>query len=303
MPQTIFDRLQEKKKRLDEHRPLSKSVLERLQKQIALDWTYNTNAIEGNSLTLRETQLVLEEGMTIKGKSLREHFEAKNHEKAIQFLMQLVKKKTLLTEKLILELHALVLDGIEEDFAGRYRNGRVRITGANFVPPNPLRVPDLMDELIRWVKKNVKKLDPPLFAAQVHHRFVWIHPFFDGNGRTGRLIMNLFLMQNGYPPAVILKNDRKKYYDALNEANNGNTEKMELLLAQALERSLNLYLEACSAPSPKEEHVLLSELAQKTPYSQEYLSLLVRRGKIDGFKMNRNWYSSLAAVEAYSQRY
>ncbi|QQR55443.1 Fic family protein [Candidatus Peregrinibacteria bacterium] len=301
MNQKIFVRIQKKKKELDRHRPLAKSVLERLQKQIALDWTYNSNAIEGNSLTLRETQLVLEDGVTIKGKSLREHFEAKNHERAIQFLMQLVKEKTKLTEDIILKLHALVLDGIEEDFAGRYRNGRVRITGANFVPPNPLKVPDLMERLMEWVKRSLKQLNPVCFAAQLQHRFIWIHPFFDGNGRTGRLLMNLSLMQKGYPPAVILKNDRKKYYDALNQANEGDYEKLDLLVAQAIERSLDLYLEACAFSSVKEEYLLLSELAKKTPYSQEYLSLLARRGRIDAFKISRNWYSSLSAIEGYSK--
>lgn len=298
----ILARIKVKKLRLDSHRPLAKAVLERLQTQLSLEWTYNSNAIEGNSLTLRETQLVLEEGLTIKGKSLKEHFEAKNHEKAIDFLVENVDRASVLDENIILKIHTLILDGIEEDFAGRYRNGQVRITGANFTPPNPLKVPDLMSDFVKWISGESKIKDPVVLATELHHRFVWIHPFFDGNGRTGRVLMNLWLMRFGFPPAVILKNDRKKYYSALNQANEGDYEALELLVAQAVERSLNLYLEACGPASIDADYVPLSELVKGTPYSQEYLSLLARQGKIDAFKMSRNWYSSKQAVDNYLKK-
>lgn len=298
----ILARIKTKKTRLDSHRPLAKAVLERLQAQLALEWTYNSNAIEGNSLTLRETQLVLEEGLTIKGKSLREHFEAKNHEKAIDFLVENIRRTSVLDENTILKIHSLILDGIEEDFAGRYRNGRVRITGANFTPPNALKVPALMSDFVDWIAEEAKKKNPVVLAAELHQRFVWIHPFFDGNGRTGRILMNLWLMRFGFPPAVILKNDRKKYYAALNQANRGNYEAIELLVAQAVERSLNLYLEACGPNSVDEDYAPLSQLVKGTPYTQEYLSLLARQGKIDAFKMSRNWHSSKQAIETYMKK-
>jgi len=294
----ILKRIEEKKRKIDKMRPLPKAVLSHLQEYISLEWTYNSNAIEGNSLTLRETQLVLQQGITIKGKSLREHFEAKNHDKAILYLEKIITPKYKLKEVDVLDIHALVLDGIEEEFKGRYRNGQVRILGANFVPPNALKISNLMGEFIEWVNKNPEKLDHVTLVSRIHHKFVWIHPFFDGNGRTGRLLMNLLLMRQGYPPAVILMNDRKKYYDALNRANKGDYSKLTLVIAQAVERSLDIYLNAISQEID-ENYVPLSNLAKKYPYSQEYLSLLARQGKIDAFKQNRNWLSTERSIERY----
>lgn len=296
LDQKILNRILKKKKKLDSLRPLPKAVLEHLKEYISIEWTYNSNAIEGNSLTLNETQLVLKEGITIKGKSLREHFEAKNHEKAIRYLDKIICPEYKLSEHDILKIHALVLNGIEEDFAGRYRTGRVRIIGANFVPPNAQKVPDQMEEFVFKFNDNPENKDLISHVSQMHHQFVWIHPFFDGNGRTARLITNLWLMKSGFPPAVILKNDRKKYYAALNKANNGDLGKLTLLIAQTIERSLDIYLDSCGQT---EDYILLSKLAKTTPYSQEYLSLLARQGKIDAFKQGRNWVSTQQAVENY----
>lgn len=295
----LLQRIQDKKKKLDKLRPLPSTILEKLRHDLALEWTYNSNAIEGNTLTLQETRLVLEEGMTIKGKSLREHFEAKNHEKAIAHLESLIQEKSDITEDHILQLHRLVLDGIEEDFAGRYRNTQVRIMGANFIPPAGHKVPELMTEFVQQIINFKQKKNDLELAVYIHHRFVWIYPFFDGNGRTARLLMNLWLMQSGYPPAVILKNDRKKYYDALNKANNGNYENLELLIGQALERSLDLYLSAFEIQTDSESYKPLSEIAPETPYSAEYLGLLARRGLIDAYKEGRNWVSTKKAIDAY----
>ena len=294
----ILLRIQKKKKQLDQLRPIPTVILEKLKKQLALEWTYNSNAIEGNTLTLQETRLVLEEGITIKGKPLREHFEAKNHEKAIQYLEKIIQQNFKCTESHIFEIHKLVLEGIEEDVAGRYRNGQVRIIGANFIPPAGHKVPDLMAEFIKEVTIREKKESILSLATFTHHRFVWIHPFFDGNGRTARLLMNLLLMKEGYPPAIILKNDRKKYYDALNQANQGNYEKLTLLIGQAIERSLDIYISAFSTHS-NEEYLPLSQLAPLTPYSAEYLGLLARRGLIDAYKEGRNWVSTKKAMDIY----
>lgn len=296
----LLKRIQEKKKKLDKLRPFSSPILKKIKHDLSLEWTYNSNAIEGNTLTLQETRLVLEEGITIKGKSLREHFEAKNHEKAIHYLENLVQESSFLSENEILTLHKLVLDGIEEDFAGRYRNGQVRIMGANFIPPAGRKIPDLMSRFMKELESKQENSNILDIATFVHHRFVWIHPFFDGNGRTARLIMNLIFMQSGYPPAVILRNDRKKYYDALNQANKGNFSKLTLLIGQALERSLDIYLSAFSID--EESYVPLSILAPKTPYSAEYLGLLARRGLIDAYKDGRNWVSTLKAVYEYQKR-
>ncbi len=300
--ENILQRIKEKKALLYKNRPLSKVILNRLTEQLNLEWTYNSNAIEGNSLTLRETKLLIEQGITIKGKSLREHFEAQNHQHAIEFLSKLVQKSSQITENIILNIQTLVLDRIEEDFKGRYRNGRVRIIGANFIPPNSRKVPELMKNLVTWTKKQMNLANPVTLATHFHHKFVWIHPFFDGNGRTGRLLMNLILMQAGFPPAIILKNDRFKYYEALNLANNGNYQKLELLVAQAVERSLDLHLEACGGyQSTEYDYISLRDLAKSTPFSQDYLSLLARQGKIDAFKESRNWVSNPKAISDYLQ--
>jgi len=297
--QTTFDRLYEKKAMLQNSRPLPNIALQKIREALSIEWTYNSNSIEGNSLTLRETQMVLQEGITIKGKSLREHFEAKNHETALNFLYKLIDENHLLSSKDILSLHELVLRTIEDDFAGRLRNAGVRIAGANFLPPNAQKVSGLLDELIQFVNTNPLKLNDIELATVFHHKFVWIHPFFDGNGRTVRLAMNLLLMRSGFPPAIILKNDRKKYYDALNSANKGNYSKLALLMSQALERTLNIYLQAL--PDSDLGYTEISRLVEEEelPYGQEYISLLARQGKIDAYKEGRNWLTTKEAVEDY----
>jgi len=298
MIQKILLRIENKRKKLQELRPLPQAALKRLKSELAIEWTYNSNAIEGNTLSLQETRLVLEQGITIKGKNLREHFEAKNHEKAIHFVEALAKPKYSLKEEDIFSIHSLVLQNIESEFAGRYRNGQVRILGANFVPPNYLKVSALMKELVKFTNHNPDELELVDLISKFHHKFVWIHPFFDGNGRTARLLMNLLFMKYGYPPAIILKNNRKQYYRSLNLANNGDYTPFILLVAQALERSLDLYLESSGALG-NDDYVLLSTLAKKFPYSQEYLSLLARQGKIDAHKKARNWLATEKSVKDY----
>lgn len=297
--QSTFERLYHKKKHLQSSRPLPAIALNKIRESLSIEWTYNSNSIEGNTMSLRETQMVLQEGITVKGKSLREHFETHNHDKAIDYLYSIINEEYTLRSIDILSLHGLVLRSIEEDFAGRIRNGGVRITGANFTPPNANKVPDLLDELIDFINTNPLNLNAIELATIFHHKLVWIHPFFDGNGRTVRLSMNLLLMRCGFPPAIILKNDRKKYYEALNQANNGNYQKLTLLMCQSLERTLNIYINAL--PDNDTEYVEISNLVQEPnmPYGQEYISLLARTGKIDAYKEGRNWLTTREAVEDY----
>jgi Fic family protein len=296
----ILERIEEKKKLLDKSRPLPKSALEKLREQIIVEWTYNSNAIEGSSLTLKETRLVLEQGITVAGKPLREHFEATNHRDAILFLEKLVKSKRI-NENDVLKIHEIISKNIEKEYAGKYRRGMVRILGAKKMPPNYLKIPKLMDELYQWINRNPEKLSIIELASLAHYKFVTIHPHYDGNGRTARLLMNLILMQNGYPAVVILRNDRKRYYNALRRADDGDYKPFILLMAISIERSLDLYLRAI-----KEERgtslELLSELAEKTIYSQEYLSLLARRGKLSAVKEGKNWYSSPKAIKDYKEK-
>jgi Fic family protein len=294
-----LERMEAKKAKLDVLRPIPSYALQKIKESLSLEWTYNSNSIEGNTLTLQETKLVIEEGMTIKGKSLREHFEALNHQDAIAYVEELVAAQYKLKATDILQVHAMVLQRIEKEFAGRYRTSGVRISGANFVPPNALKVHAYMDELIAWVNKEAKKLHPIVMASIFHHRFVWIHPFFDGNGRTVRLIFNLLLMKAGYPPAIILKNDRKKYYDALNRANQHDYSKLLLVVLQALERTLDIYLSSLN--NTYDDYQAISDIVSEAefPYGQEYVSLLARQGKIDAFKEGRNWLTTKKAVMDY----
>lgn len=208
------------KQKLDSKRPLPKSTLKSLKETINLEWTYNSNGIEGNTLTLRETQVVLE-GITVGGKSIKEHLEAINHEKAILYLDDLLKDDNPITEWNIKGIHQLVLKDIDDENAGKYRNENVTIKGANHIPPDYLAVPELMEQLI--VNYNSwKEYHPIIRAVLLHGELVKIHPFVDGNGRTSRLLMNLDLMSSGYVPLIIKKENRLKYYEALDKAHTTN---------------------------------------------------------------------------------
>lgn len=213
---TYFDKVDELNNKLNSKRLFSKETLKSLRNSINLEWTYNSNGIEGNTLTLRETQIVLE-GITVGGKTLREHLEAINHEKAIEYIEDLVKEKDPVTEWNIKNIHQLVLKEIDDKNAGKYRSENVAVMGATHTPPDHLIVPELMEKLIlNYQKWN--KYHPIIKAALIHGELVKIHPFIDGNGRTSRLVMNLSLMNSGYLPVIIKKENRLEYYNALDKA-------------------------------------------------------------------------------------
>lgn len=304
--QPIYQRIIDKKKKLDTLRPLSKSLVNRLRDQIIIEWTYNSNAIEGTSLSLKETELIIEHGLTIKGKSLKEHFEVVNHKEAILFLEELIAKgKFKLNQLLIRQIHQLILKEIDKENAGKYREVNVKITGSKFIPPSPAVISSKMRSYEKWLmdKKNQEKLLD--YASLVHFKLVDIHPFIDGNGRTARLLMNLVLMNKGFPPAVILKTDRQRYYQVLDSAHKGELKPFVDFIGRNIERSLTWYLDAVTATKKKRQQdkwQLLSQIAPKTSYSQEYLSLLARRGKIEAVKKERNWYSNLKAIDFYIKK-
>lgn len=297
----IKQRVSKKKQILDKRRPFAPQILNRLREDFTVEWTYNSNHIEGNTLTIAETKLILEDGITVGGKSLREHFEVINHEKAIHFLESLVDQEQPMRAIDLLSIHALVMANIMDDFAGRLRQGMVRIVGANFTPPNARKVSELLDELVDYINNNPSNFDIITLSTLFHHRFVWIHPFNDGNGRTVRLAMNLLLMQQGYPPCFILTKDRKKYIAALNQANKGDYKKLLLIMFQAVERSLNIYIN--SMGGDYEDYLPTSSIANdpEVPYGQEYLSLLARKGRIDAYKEGKIWLTTKTAVQNYQQ--
>ena len=203
------------------------------------------NAIEGNILTLAETEVVIRRGLTVAGKPLKDHLEAKNHLEAFQLLQKLVSEKILLNESVLLQFHSIILRGIEDEWSGRYRNVAVRISGSRRIPPNPLKVAALMQELFRWYVEKRESHDVEI-AADLHLRLAQIHPFIDGNGRVCRLVMNLHLMQHGYPLTIIWAANiqRTDYYHALAAADgSGDAAPFRAFIVARVFESLQRYQE------------------------------------------------------------
>ena len=239
----LLDELTSLKKELNKKRPFSKETLKSLKEAINLDWTYNSNGIEGNTLTLRETQIVLE-GITVGGKSIKEHLEAINHESAIKYLDELVKDKNPITEWNIRNIHGIILKGIDDENAGSYRKENVLIKGATHIPPDHNLVKEEMENLINRYNDYYKEMHPIIRASILHVELVKIHPFIDGNGRASRLLMNLDLINSGYLPVIIKKEDRLKYYEALDKAHTKNdyTDFIKLIIKSEKEM-FNKYFE------------------------------------------------------------
>lgn len=241
--------LTQKKQRLDAFRPLPPELVRNLEAWFDVELTYTSNALEGNTLTRMETALVVEKGLTVGGKTLTEHLEAANHSRALAWMRsQVARSPQSLTERDILQLHEIVLRGIDERKAGHYRGIAVRISGSLTVLPNPRKVPDLMEGFCRWLVNDTMDLHPVELAAEAHYRLVTIHPFVDGNGRTARLLMNLLLLMAGYPPAIIPPEQRLDYLRALEDAQTGGPlAPFHTLIARAVDASLDIYLEAVEA--------------------------------------------------------
>jgi Fic family protein len=289
----LLSRINKKMNMLNSLRPLPADALKKLQEEMRLLHTYHSNAIEGNTLTLTETKLVLEEGITIGGKSLREHIEATNNAKAFDLIEMIAKNKKVIGPIAIQQIHEAVMAGILED-AGKYRTKNVRIIGAAKTPPDWSKVTRLMDELIKKIAQN--RMHPVEAAAFLHHGFVKIHPFIDGNGRVARLLTSLYLIAKGYPPIVLKKEERGKYYRFLRAADAGNLSPFANFIAKAVDESLTMYL---SIFGGTDELLPLKELNKETPYSQEYLSLRARQGVLDAVKIGKTWYSSRRMVKQY----
>ncbi len=239
-----FSKLDQLKSTLDQYRPLSKEIVDNLHENLIVEWTYNSNAIEGNTLTLQETKVALE-GITVGGKTLREHFEAVGHKEAILFIEDLVKQDEPLSELDIKSIHALILKNIDNHNAGKYRQHNVMISGAEYRPVSSLEVPAKMQEFIAWYKTDAMQMHPIERAARVHVDFVGIHPFVDGNGRTSRLLINLELMKSGFPPAVLKVEDRLAYYKALDLAHTtGNYDPFIKIISNVVEKSFEPYFYA-----------------------------------------------------------
>jgi Fic family protein len=301
----ILDSIEGKKRELDSFRPFSAGLVRKLEEQFTVEWTYNTNAIEGNTLTLQETELVINRGLTIGNKSLKEHFEAINHKEGIKYLYDFVQKKKELDENIIFALHKIILKNINDIDSGHYRSSNVMITGAIHIPPSAIKIQRLMNEFFEWYYTHKRKLSVAELAAWVHYKLVHIHPFIDGNGRTARLLMNLILIQHGYPPAVILNVDRRKYYRVLKEADREKFNGFIDFIGRSIERSLLIYLNAIKSKNDIEDkygYISLQEAAKLCDYGIEYLSFLARTGKLKAIKIQRNWMTTKEALSDYIER-
>lgn len=237
--EALFSEVDAMKKELDNRRPLTQGELQRLREEFLIEYTYNSNAIEGNTLTLQETALVLE-GVTIDKKPLKDHLEAVGHRDAFLYVLELVRNKTPISEFIIKQIHTLVLMDRPED-RGVYRRIPVRIMGAFHEPTDPVLVPEQMEALVKEFAAN-KKMHPIEKAALFHLKFEGIHPFVDGNGRTGRLILNLMLMQAGFPPINVKYSDRKRYYEVFDSFyRDGDASPMISLIGMAVKEQLAIF--------------------------------------------------------------
>ena len=235
----ILSQIDRKKAELDGRRPLTKGELERLNEEFTVEYTYNSNAIEGNTLTLRETDLVLQ-GLTIDQKPLKDHMEAVGHKEAFDYVRELVKENAMLTESIIKQIHYLVLADKKDD-RGVYRRVPVRIMGAHHEPVQPYLIEPKMEQLLQDYTVSEDHIVTKL--ARFHIEFEGIHPFIDGNGRTGRLLVNLELMKAGYPPIDIKFTDRVAYYNAFDAYHvKHDLSAMEGLFAGYINSRLDTYL-------------------------------------------------------------
>lgn len=249
LSQEIKDKLQELdelKNRWTSNRPLNQMQLAKMKEYFHTAYTFESNRIEGNTLTLQETHLVINEGVTVGGKSMREHLEAINHSDAIGYVESLVFDEIEFSPRVLAQIHYLILKGIDKSNAGIYRKVPVRISGSTHIPPQPYLLDKLMEDYFRHYQLQKKQLHPVLLAAEMHERLVTIHPFIDGNGRTSRLVMNLILLKHGYTIAN-LKGDlnaRMSYYRALEAVQvDNNPEVFYHLVIETVKESLVQHLE------------------------------------------------------------
>ena len=249
MLEALIGDIEQKKAQLERLRPLSADALTQLQKHYDVDITYTSNAIEGNTLTLRETAEVIEHGITVGAKSLRDHLEAVDHYDALLWMRGLAATTTPIDENVVCELHRRIVARSQPDIAGIYSRNPRRIAGSPVVFPNPAKIPQLMEKFGAWLKTAPST---PAAAFDAHFRLTAIHPFGDGNGRTARLLMNLLLLRDGYPPVAVRPEDRKIYLDALERGSLAeDLGPFQTFLHERLDATLGEYLSVLQEALPR----------------------------------------------------
>lgn len=282
-----------KKQRLDTYRPLPRELVKNLDAWFKVELTYTSNAIEGNTLTRAETALVVEKGITVQGKSLKEHLEATNHVEALEYIKTLAgKRRQDIIRADISTINHLILNKTEDDTGGMYRTVPARLTESPTILPNAAKIPELMAGFMDWLVGDIPDHVAKI-AADAHFKLVSIHPFNEGNGRTSRLLMNLILMQEGYPPAIIRKEERLAYINSLEKASAGEgMDDFYRLIDDSIERSLDIYLEALEPkresrpiPSPEQRFYTTEEVATLLKVDPESVRRYVRSGKLRAVKL------------------
>lgn len=288
--------IDQKRKALDAHRPFAPEFSKNIEEWFRIELTYTSNAIEGNTLTRQETALVVEKGLTVAGKTLVEQLEAVNHAKAWDFISaRRDQTRNEITERTLLDIHSIILNGIDDANAGCYRRVPVRIAGSTVVMPNPLKVPTLMQDMMTWLHGSLTE-HPATIAADAHLQFVSIHPFVDGNGRTGRLLMDLLLMQMGVPPALIRKEDRLEYIKAIESSQLGRgSEKYYHVIYTAIIRSLDEMLnlledKSAATESTSEEFLKIGELAKAAGETTATIRHWTKEGLLKEARLSKGGY-------------
>ena len=297
--------MQEIRAKIEENRKKLQQLLQNKDNQKVLEaWlktelAYTSNGIEGNTLTRKETELAIEENLTSGAKPINHYLEAINHARAFEFILEAGKNKAKIDESFVLQLHKIILSGIDNTNAGFYRSVRVRISGSETILPNPLKVPDLMADFGGWLTdKHDDSLD---FALEAHYRLVSIHPFIDGNGRTARLLLNAILLESGYAPVIIRKIDRRRYLSALETyQTRGNPESYVNFMMSALNRSLKIMIDLLdiSKPEPTAELLTIAKFAKLAGVPVSTIRYYMKEGKLKPTAYTASGYALFAEKQA-----
>lgn len=297
--------MQEIRAKIEENRKKLQQLLQNKDNQKVLNaWlktelAYTSNGIEGNILTRKETELAIEENLTSGAKPINHYLEAINHARAFEFILEAGKNKAKIDESFVLQLHKIILSGIDNTNAGFYRSVRVRISGSETILPNPLKVPDLMADFGGWLTdKHDDSLD---FALEAHYRLVSIHPFIDGNGRTARLLLNAILLESGYAPVIIRKIDRRRYLSALETyQTRGNPESYVNFMMSALNRSLKIMIDLLdiSKPEPTAELLTIAKFAKLAGVPVSTIRYYMKEGKLKPTAYTASGYALFAEKQA-----
>ena len=280
-------------------------LADRNNRKVLGDWlrtelTYTSNAIEGNTLTRRETRLAIDEDVTSGPKPIKDYQEAKNHSMAYGAILDAIDNNAPINERLVLEIHKRILSGLDDTGAGSYRSVRVRISGSNTILPNPLKVPELMKEFDRWLKTN--RLNVLNKAIEAHYRLVSIHPFVDGNGRTARLLMNCILMKDGYAPIIVRPIDRRRYLNALEAyQTRGQSETYNRFMLSCMSRSLSIVIDLLDKdPADMSRLLTIARFAKLAKLPVSTIRHWVNVGKLKPVDYTANGYMMFSTKQLHS---